>query len=41
MDIVPAIPILGELAGQTEDLVFNSQRTRVHKAINAELGISR
>ncbi|KAG8703080.1 hypothetical protein FRC11_010988 [Ceratobasidium sp. 423] len=39
-EIAPAIPILGELAEKTEDLLFNFQRTRVHKEVDAELDIS-
>ncbi|CUA68570.1 Callose synthase 2 [Rhizoctonia solani] len=40
-EIAPAIPILGELAEKTEDLLFNFRRTRVHKDVDAELDISR
>ncbi|KAG8784517.1 hypothetical protein FRC12_018608 [Ceratobasidium sp. 428] len=39
-EVSPAIPILGEIARQLEDDLFEFHRTKVHKDVSAELDIN-
>ncbi|KAG8728773.1 hypothetical protein FRC12_021505 [Ceratobasidium sp. 428] len=39
-EVSPAIPVLGEIAQQLEDNLFDFHRTKVHKDVSAELDIN-